>query len=186
MRPPYRWTSRFADGARCALMRVRWFPLLGGVLVLIGGLATVGWLALAPVAPRPPGERELVYVIPKGAAARLGSPDQYALPSTVRLMMGVRDILVLRNDDVVPMQLGPVRLAPGQTYRLPFHQPGALQLACSFHQGISFLILIDPPPPPGWARLLWRLGWSNGYGAEDPAEASPEPQGLLSCAVCWG
>jgi hypothetical protein len=127
--------------------------------LILGGLAAVGWLALAPIAPRPLAERELLYVIPKGAEARGGSDGQFALPSTVRLTLGVRDVLVLRNDDTLPMQVGPVRLAPGQSYRLPFHQPGALQLACSFHQGIGLVLFVDPPPSPGWERLRWRLGW---------------------------
>ena len=142
-------------------MRLRWLPLLGGVLIL-GGLAAASWLALAPIAPRPAAERELLYVIPKGASARAGGEGQSPLPSTVRLVLGVRDILVLRNDDTVPMQIGPLRLAPGQSYRLPFHQPGALQLACTFHQGIGFVLFVDPPPSPGWERLRWRLGWSDG------------------------
>jgi hypothetical protein len=142
-------------------VRLRWLPLLGGLLIL-GGLAAAGWLALAPIAPRPAAERELLYVIPKGASARAGGEGQSPLPSTVRLVLGVRDILVLRNDDEVPMQIGPLRLAPGQSYRLPFHQPGALQLACSFHQGIGFVLFVDPPPSPGWERLRWRLGWSDG------------------------
>jgi hypothetical protein len=142
-------------------VRLRRLPLLGGVLVLGSCLVAVGWLALAPIVPRPAAERELLYAIPKGAGTQQGSSGQGALPSTVRLVLGVRDILVLRNDDEVPMQLGPVRLAPGQSYRLPFHQPGALQLTCSFHQGIGFVIFVDPPPTPGWARLRWRLGWSR-------------------------
>jgi hypothetical protein len=141
-------------------VRPRWLRLLGGVL-LLGGLAAVGWLALAPIPPRPAAEREVVYVIPQGAGARAGGEGQFPLPSTVRLVLGVRDILVLRNEDEVPMQVGPLRLAPGQSYRLPFHQPGALQLACSFHQGIGFVLFVDPPPSPGWERLRWRLGWSG-------------------------
>ena len=138
-------------------MRRRWLLRLGGLLLLGGGLVAVGWLALAPLAPRPAAERELLYAIPKGAGARAGSDSRFVLPSTVRLVLGVRDILVLRNDDTVPMQIGPLRLAPGQSYRLPFHQPGALQLACSFHQGIGFVLFVDPPPSPGWERLRWRL-----------------------------
>lgn len=143
-------------------MRLRRLPVLGGVLGLGSCLVAVGWIALAPIAPRPPAAREVLYVIPKGAGARRGTDGQVGLPSTIRLMLGVRDILVLRNDDEVPMQLGPLRLGPGQIYRLPFHQPGALQLACSFHQGIGFVIFVDSPPGPGWERLRWRLGWSKG------------------------
>jgi hypothetical protein len=129
--------------------------VLGGVL-LLGALA---WAALAPLAPRPPAARELLYVIPKGAAALGARGDgPFGLPAELHLQLGVRDILVLRNEDDREQQLGPVVLAPGQTYRLPFHQPGALQLACSFHQGIGVVIYVAPPPGPGWERLRWRLG----------------------------
>lgn len=144
-------------------MRPRLLPVLCGILALGSCLVAIGWIALAPIAPRSPTERELLYVIPKGVTTQKGSNGQFTLPSTIRLMLGVRDILVLRNDDEVPMELGPVRLAPGQTYRLRFHQPGALQLACSFHKGIGLVILVDLPPSPGWERLRWRLGWSEGY-----------------------
>ena len=128
------------------------------VLASLGGL--LGWAALAPLSPRLPAARELLYVIPKGAAA-LGARGEgpFGLPAELHLQLGVRDILVLRNEDDREQQLGPVALAPGQTYRLPFHQPGAVQLACSFHQGIGVIIYVDPPPSPGWERLQWRLGW---------------------------
>jgi hypothetical protein len=143
---------------------LRRVALIGGPLLLLGGgLVALGWAALAPMTPLAPSAREVVYVIPKGTAARSGGGEiPSGLPSEIHLRLGIRDILVLRNDDEVPMQLGPVRLEPGQTYRLAFHQPGAIQLACSFHQGIGFVIFVDSPPSPGWERLRWRLGWSEG------------------------
>jgi hypothetical protein len=129
--------------------------VLGGVLLL----ELLNWAALAPLAPRPAAARELLYVIPKGAAA-LGARGEgpFGLPAQLHLQLGIRDILVLRNEDDRPQQLGPVVLAPGQTYRLPFHQPGALQLTCSFHQRIGVIIFVAPPPSPGWERLRARLG----------------------------
>jgi hypothetical protein len=133
--------------------------VIGAILTLASLGGVLGWAALAPVAPRPPAARELLYVIPKGAAA-LGARGEgpFGLPAELHLQLGVRDILVLRNEDDRAQQLGPVVLAPGQTYRLPFHQPGAIQLACSFHQRIGFVIYVAPPPSPGWERLRWRLG----------------------------
>jgi hypothetical protein len=140
-------------------VRVRWILLVCGVLTLGGGLGALGWAALAPITPLSPSARELLYVIPQGTAARSARGEASpGLPSDVHLRLGIRDILVLRNDDESAMQLGPIRLAPGQTYRLAFHQPGVLQLACSFHQGIGFVIFVDPPPSAGWERLRWRLG----------------------------
>jgi hypothetical protein len=133
---------------------------IGGPWLLLGGaLVALGWAALAPMPPLAPSAREVVYVIPKGAAARsAGGEIPSGLPSWIHLRLGVRDILVLRNDDEQAQQFGPVRLAPGQTYRFTFDQPEVLQLACSFHQGIGFVIFVDAPLSPGWERLVWRLG----------------------------
>jgi len=133
---------------------------IGGCLLLLGGaLVALGWAALAPMAPLAPSAREAVYVIPKGTAARSAAGEiSSGLPSWIHLRLGVRDILVLRNDDERAQQFGPVQLAPGQTYRFTFDQPEVLQLTCSFHQGIGFVIFVDPPLSPGWERLLWRLG----------------------------
>ncbi|HUL76597.1 MAG TPA: hypothetical protein VL691_04970 [Vicinamibacteria bacterium] len=135
---------------------------IGALLVLASLAGGLGWAALAPLSPRPPAARELLYVIPKGAAA-LGARGEgpFGLPAELHLQLGVRDILVLRNEDDAEQQLGPVVLAPGQTYRLPFHQPGAIQLACTFHQGIGVILYVAPPPSPGWERLWWRLGGSQ-------------------------
>lgn len=127
-----------------------------GVLVVVGApLVTLAWMALAPL---PADSRELLYVIPKGMGSGESGAAAAGLPPFVRLTLGLRDVLVLRNEDTVEQTIGPVRLAPGQTYRLPFHQPGAVQLSCSFHGGTNFLIFVDPAPAAGWERLRWRLG----------------------------
>lgn len=145
-------------------MTLRRITLIGGPLLLLGGgLLALGWAALAPITPLAPSAREVVYVIPKGTAARsAGGATPFGLPSDIHLRLGIRDILVLRNDDDQEQRLGPAQLTPGQTYRLAFDQPGVLQLACSFHQGIGFVLFIEPPPSPGWERLRWRLGGSEG------------------------
>jgi hypothetical protein len=127
-----------------------------GALVAVGAaLLALGWMALAPL---PADSRELLYVIPQGAGGAGSGAPAAGLPPFVRLTLGVRDVLVFKNEDTIEQTIGPVRLAPGQTYRLPFHQPGAVQLSCSFHQGTRFLIFVDPLPGAGWDRLRWRLG----------------------------
>ena len=132
-------------------------------LLFLGGLVLAfGWAALAPIPPLTPSAREVRYVIPKGTAAQgAGGNVPSGLPSWIHLRLGVRDILVLRNEDEQAQQFGPIQLAPGQTYRLSFDHPAVLQLACSFHQGIGFVIFVDPPPSPGWERLQWRLGLTD-------------------------
>jgi len=127
---------------------------IGALAVVGAALVALAWTALAPL---PADSRELVYVIPKGTGVGDGAAAA-GLPAFVQLTLGLRDVLVFRNEDTIEQTIGPVRLAPGQTYRLPFHQPGAVQLACSFHRGTHFLIFVDPAPAAGWDRLRWRLG----------------------------
>jgi hypothetical protein len=130
-------------------------------VLLPGGVGAAGLLAAiaawAAFAPLPAGPREVVYVIPKGTAVQqsLGASPS-VLPAVMRFTLGVRDVLVLRNEDDVPATFGPVRLEPGQTYRVPFHAPTAFQLACSVHRDGAVGIVVSAPPRPGWERLRWR------------------------------
>ena len=119
-------------------------------------LAGTGWAAFAPL---PAGSRTLTYVIPPGTAARLraGEPVD-VVPSPIHLTVGVRDVLVLSNDDDAIHQVGPIVLGPRQIYRIPFRRPGRLQYACSLHVTGTLTLVIDPEPAPGLARLRWRLG----------------------------
>jgi hypothetical protein len=138
-----------------ALPRARRLVQAAGV-VLVAALGAALWAALAPL---PAGPREVVYVIPKGAAARQAAgATAPTLPSSMRFTLGVRDVLVLRNEDDAPATFGPVVLAPGQTYRVPFREPARFQLACSLHPDGQIAIVVEPAPAPGWRRLLWRLG----------------------------
>ena len=66
-------------------------------------------------------------------------------------------ILVLRNDDVAAQSVGPARLEPGQSYRLPLRAPMELALACSAHNEGEITIVARAAPSPGWAQLRWRL-----------------------------
>jgi hypothetical protein len=128
--------------------------IIVGAAVAAVAIATAGWAAVAPL---PAGTRELVYTVPKGSAARLSASGASAFPSRLRFTVGVRDVLVLRNDDDVPASFGPVRLESGQTYRVPFDTPAQFDLACSLHPAGQVSIVVVPKPEPGWARVTWRL-----------------------------
>jgi hypothetical protein len=122
-----------------------------GALVFVAS----AWAAFAPLPVRP---RELVYVIPNGTAARQATgAASDVLPREVRLTVGVQDVLVLRNEDDATARLGPALLAPGQTYRIPFHAPADFQLSCSIHRDGAITISVKEAPRPGWPRLRWRL-----------------------------
>jgi hypothetical protein len=130
--------------------------LLG--VVVAASLAVAAGLAWAAFAPIPPGPREAIYVIPKGTAARIAAGEKVqAFPSRMRLTIGVRDLLVIRNEDDQPQSFGPVSLAPGQTYRVPFSAPATFDFACTAHEDGELTIVVERTPVPGWSRLRWRV-----------------------------
>jgi hypothetical protein len=126
------------------------------VALLVAALGAAAWASLAPF---PSESRTLTFVIAPGTADRLKAGDPFkGLPSPIHLTIGIRDILVLTNDDTVAHQLGPIILGPRQVYRIPFRRPGRLQYACSLHATGVLTIVIAPEPATGLPRLRWRLG----------------------------
>ena len=60
-------------------------------------------------------------MIPKGTwARRMAGENLEVLPSEIHLTIGVKDVLVLQNQDDVPQLFGPVLIMPGQSFQLPF------------------------------------------------------------------
>ncbi len=89
-----------------------------------------------------------------------GEPQEI-FPERIRLVLGVNDVLILRNHDDVPHQFGPALMMPGQTFRLPFSTASEFQFACTAHASGQMVIVVDPHPDTPWARLRWRArqGW---------------------------
>jgi hypothetical protein len=136
-----------------------------GAVVLAGALA-------AALAPPGGGAREALFEIPHGTFARpmAGEPLPNQ-PDEIRLTLGLRDVLVLRNRDDVPQIFGPTLIMPGQSLRLPFRKAASYQFACLAHASGQLTITVEPYPRPGWMRLTWRArewwwhvraGWSGG------------------------
>ena len=126
------------------------FALLLAALAVAGA----GWAALAPL---PADAREALYVIPKGTwSRRMGGESLDILPQELRLELGVRDILVLRNDDDVPQVFGPVLVMPGQRFTMPFRQAATYQFACTLHATGQLHVIVQEPPAPAWERLRKR------------------------------
>jgi hypothetical protein len=119
-------------------------------------LAATLWAALTPVKV---GVRDEIFEIPKGTWARRMAGDKVEiLPSTIRLTLGVRDTLVLVNQDEVPQTFGPVLMMPGQSFRLPFGVASSYQFACTAHASGQMTVIVDAMPVSAWGRLLWRVG----------------------------
>jgi hypothetical protein len=117
-------------------------------------LAALAWGALAPIHT---SSRDQIFEIPKGTWARRMSGDKVEiLPDHIRLTLGVRDVLVLRNHDIVPQIFGPTLMMPGQSFQLPFEQPAVYTFSCSAHASGQMIISVDPFPANPLARILWR------------------------------
>ena len=136
-------------------------------LIALAGiaLATTAWAALMPIDV---DSKEQVYVIPQGTwARRMAGEKLEVLPSEIHLTIGVKDVLVLRNQDDVPQLFGPVLIMPGRSFELPFRSASRYQFLCTLHASGQLEVVVAPMPDPGWARLRWRAaalansrGWS--------------------------
>lgn len=120
-------------------------------VVALGALA---WAALAPIAP---GSRDELFEIPAGTYARRMAGDKVEiLPATIRLTLGLNDVLLLKNRDQVPQVFGPALIMPGQSFRLPFEVASTYSFACSAHASGQMSVIVEPAPTPGWTTLRWR------------------------------
>ena len=122
--------------------------------VVGSSLAVLTWCALAPVRS---ASRDQIFEIPNGTWARRMSGDKIEiLPDHIRLTLGVRDVLVLRNHDAVPQVFGPTLMMPGQSFRLPFEQAAVYTFSCTAHASGQMIISVDPYPSTPWAKIGWR------------------------------
>jgi plastocyanin len=119
--------------------------------------ASVVALTWAAAMPLHSDSREHVFVIPKGTwARRMAGQKVEILPDHIQLTLGLHDILVLENHDVVPQIFGPTLMMPGQSFRLPFERPAQYQFACTAHASGQMTIVVAPYPATAMARIAWR------------------------------
>lgn len=123
-------------------------PLLGALI------AALAWAGFAPIEA---GSREKVFDIPQGTYARRRAGDLVEiLPDTIRLTLGVKDVLLIRNHDDVPQIFGPTIMMPGQSFSLPFERAASYQFLCTAHASGQLTIDVEPEPVTPWARIRWR------------------------------
>jgi hypothetical protein len=132
------------------IRRLHWVYVLS-----LAGVLGLGALAVTPVRLE---SNEQVFEIPKGTWARRIAGDAVEiLPDEIRLTLGLRDVLVLKNSDDVPQIFGPTLMMPGQSFRLPFEMASEYQFACTAHASGQMTIIVEPFPSTPWARLRWRV-----------------------------
>ena len=132
--------------------RLVFIGLVAGVLLALLGL--LAWAALAPITV---DSRDEIFEIPAGTYARRMAGEKLAiLPDTVRLTLGINDVLLLKNRDDVPQVFGPVLIMPGQSFRLPFEVASTYNFACAAHASGQMSVVVTPGPARGWQTLRWR------------------------------
>lgn len=137
-----------------------WLASMALTLLVLGG---AGWAALAPIQL---ASREELFEIPHGTWARRMAGDKVEiLPSTIRLTLGINDVLLLRNADDVPQVFGPALIMPGQSFRLPFATASTYSFQCTAHANGQLNVIVEPPPARGWETLRWRLQRLTGATA---------------------
>ena len=121
-------------------------------LLVLGGL---GWAALAPITV---ASHDELFEIPHGTYARRMAGEKIEiLPQTIRLTLGLNDVLLLRNKDDVPHVFGPTLIMPDQSFRLPFAKASTYSFTCTAHASGQLNVIVEPTPAPGWETLRWRL-----------------------------
>ena len=134
-------------------------------LIPAAGLV-VAALASAALSPVRSVSRDQLFEIPKGTWARRMSGSRVEiLPAEIRLTLGVKDILVLKNLDDVPQVFGPILMMPGQSFRLPFEMAASYQFACTAHVSGQMTITVESYPASPWARLRWRASTFLRFGS---------------------
>jgi hypothetical protein len=123
----------------------------------------VAWAGFAPIEVH---SREQAFDIPKGTWARRRGGDLVEiLPDRIRLTLGLKDVLLIRNHDDVPQTFGPTIMMPGQSFSLPFERAASYQFVCTAHASGQLTIEVEPEPVTPWARIHWRVrNWLETHG----------------------
>ena len=125
--------------------------------------------------------REELFEIPKGTwARRMAGDTRETLPSEIHLVVGIHNVLTLKNSDDVPQIFGPTLAMPGQVFRLPFTRPSENYFNCTAHASGQLVIVVEAAPRWPWSRLSWR-------GATDAALDVRAVKAIpFRRAVAWG
>lgn len=87
--------------------------------------------------------RTITYVIPAGTYA---NPDALELPNRIDLTVGLKDILIIDNQDEVMHSFGPFVVAPHSKLTQRFNSPLEFEGVCTFHAEQTMILSVKPAP----------------------------------------
>jgi hypothetical protein len=124
--------------------------LIGGLLLALGLLALAGPFLLprlARLGAPPDAGREVIYSIPPGTAEVIKSGgDPKIVPAEMVFTLGLQDVLVIHNNDLVGHTFGPYWVAAHNTLRVQFSQPAEYEGYCSVHPSNQVKIIVQNRP----------------------------------------
>ena len=127
------------------LSRERRSKILWTVPLVLLLLGATGWF----MAIQRQQLRTVTFTIPPGTKA-----GQIAVefPDEITLTIGVRDTIVIHNQDDDLHLFGPFVVAPHSTVTKRFNTPIVYQGACTFHQSQQMKLEVKPAPWDIWAQ----------------------------------
>lgn len=128
-----------------------WVRMLGMIVVglVFGGLVSeISFWTSSDLNNLKPHQVELV--IPDGTAEKLKDGKPLSIPDTMNFVEG--DVLIVRNQDVVSHQLGPVWVPAQSSGVLQIGQSNTYSYECSFTRSKVFGLDVQPPLTI-WMRL---------------------------------
>jgi len=87
--------------------------------------------------------RTVTYTIPAGTQTNQQLVD---IPEVIELMVGIKDILIIDNQDDVLHTFGPFVVAPHSKFTQRFDRPMTFQGACSLHPDTGLTLTVHPAP----------------------------------------
>jgi hypothetical protein len=128
-----------------------WVRMLGMIVLglIFGGLVSeISFWASSDLNDFKPHQVELV--IPAGTAEKLKEGKPLSIPDTMNFVEG--DVLIVRNQDVVSHQLGPVWVPPQASGALQIGKSNNYAYECTFTRTKVFGLDVQPPLTL-WMRL---------------------------------
>jgi hypothetical protein len=65
------------------------------------------------------------------------------VPAEMLFILGLKDVLVIHNQDVIGHTFGPYWVASNNTLRVQFSQPGVFEGYCSVHPSNQVRIVVE-------------------------------------------
>lgn len=113
------------------------------LLLMLVVLGTAGWTAVS----RWEQARTVTYVIPPGTSQRLAAGEEAVdFPNELVFTIGVRDTIVIENQDETVHTFGPFVILPHTTLTKRFDNVRIYESTCTFHQDEQMKLVVNPAP----------------------------------------